>query len=85
MPSTISCDQAHLAPRRVEDAGDRPVGRVVLRHVGVEQQERHAADLRDPDLEMELAVAERDRDQDTPRPVWPAAGRIGRREKSYSG
>ena len=34
--------QAHLAPAHVEDAGDRPVGGVVERDVGVEHQHRHA-------------------------------------------
>ena len=36
--------QAHLAAAHVEDVGDRPVGRIVGRNVGVQQQERHAAD-----------------------------------------
>ncbi len=71
--------EAHLAPRRVENAGDRTVGRVVLRHVGVEQQQRHAPDEGDPDLEMELAAAVRDRDHHRP------AGVSGRRTDRQAG
>ena len=45
--------EPHLAAADVEDVGDRAVGVVVLGHVGVEQQHRHAADLGDPDRDGE--------------------------------
>ncbi len=41
--------QAHLAAAHVQDVRDRPVGVVVVRDVRVEQQQRHPADLRQPD------------------------------------
>ena len=41
--------QAHLAAAHVEDVADGPVALGVLGHVGVEQQQRHAADLHQPD------------------------------------
>ena len=41
--------EAHLAAADVQDVGDRPVGLVVVGHVGVQQQQRHAADLGQPD------------------------------------
>ncbi len=40
--------QAHLAAAHVQDVGDGPVALSVLGHVGVEQQQRHAADLDQP-------------------------------------
>ena len=44
--------EPHLAAADVQDVGDRPVGVVVLGHVRVEQQDRHAADLGDPDRDV---------------------------------
>ncbi len=43
----------------VQPRGDPAVGEVVLRPVGVEQQQRHAADVDAPDLGDEVAAAER--------------------------
>ena len=40
--------QAHLAPTHVQDVRDRPVGVVVVRNVRIEQQQRHPADLGQP-------------------------------------
>ena len=50
---------ADVQPRR-----DPAVGQVVLRPVGVEQQQRHAADVDAPDLRDHLAVADRHRHGD---------------------
>ena len=47
--------EAHLAAADVQDVGDRPVGVGVLRHVRVEQQDRHAADLGEPDRDRQVA------------------------------
>ena len=52
--------EAHLAAADVQDVGDRAVLLRVLGHVRVEQQDRHAADLGEPDGDRELAVGERD-------------------------
>ena len=41
--------QTHLAPAHVQDLGDRAIRRIVGRDVRVEQQERYAPDLCDPD------------------------------------
>ena len=71
--------EPHLAAPGVEDVGDRAVGEVVLRHVGVEQEERHAADLRHPDLAPRPRGPAAARDAARSRPVVPAAGRTGRR------
>ena len=51
--------EAHLAAADVEDVGDRPVGLGVLREVGVEQQDRHAADLGEPDGDADRGRAAR--------------------------
>ncbi len=57
--------QAHVGVAHVEARGDPAVGDVVLRPVGVEQQQRHAAHVDPPDLRDQLALApERDRDGD---------------------
>ena len=52
--------QAHLAAAHVENAGDRPVGRVVQRDVGVEHQHRHEADLHLPHRRVDDAAGEVD-------------------------
>ena len=76
--------QPVLAAAAVEPVGDLAQRRVVLLHVGVEQQQRDPADLRDPDLRGQgRAVGQRDPD---PRRAIPlrrraaasAAGRSGR-------
>ena len=55
--------EAHLAPTYVQDVRDRPVCVAVLRHVRVEQQDRHAADLGDPDRDRQIAVGQLDGDR----------------------
>jgi hypothetical protein len=55
--------QAVLAAAAVQAVGDRPLGRAVLVHVGVEQQQRRPADLGPPDLGVEHAVGQAHRDQ----------------------
>ena len=52
--------EAHLAPADVQDVRDRPVGVGVLGHVGVEQQDRDAPDLRDPDGDRQVATGQLD-------------------------
>ena len=47
--------QPHLPASDVEDVGDRPVGGIVVRHVGVEEEQRHAADLGDPHGGVDVA------------------------------
>ena len=49
--------QAQLAAAAVEALGDAAGGLVVAVHVGVEQQQRHAADLGPPDVGVQLAAA----------------------------
>ena len=49
--------EALLAAAAVEAVGDVAGGVVVVRDVGVEQQQRHAADLRLPDVGVQLAAA----------------------------
>ena len=56
--------QAQVAVADVQARGDPAVGDVVLRAVGVEQQQRDAADVDAPDLRDEVAVADRDGDRD---------------------
>ncbi len=51
--------QPHLGVADVEPRGDPAVGDAVLRPVGVEQQERHAADVDAPDLGDDVAPDER--------------------------
>ena len=55
--------QPHRPPLNVEHAGDRAVGRVVGGDVGVEQDERDAADLGDPEPRLDLAPGQRHADQ----------------------
>ncbi len=52
----------HLAAADVEDVRDRPVGPVVLRLVGVEEQHRHAADLCQVDGDVDVAAGQLDLD-----------------------
>ncbi len=54
--------EAHLAAADVEDVGDRAVRVVVVGDVGVEQQDRHPADLGDPDGGVQVAAGERHAD-----------------------
>ena len=54
--------EAHLAAADVEDVRDRAVGVVVLGDVGVEQEDRHPADLDAPDRDLEVAAGQGDRD-----------------------
>jgi hypothetical protein len=56
--------QAHLATANVEDVGDRPVRLVIDRHVGVEQHDRHATDLRHPDRGVDVSLCNRDLDDE---------------------
>ena len=58
--------EAHLAPADVEDVRDRPVVRLVLRQVGVEQQHRDASDLDLVDQQVDLPVEQRDADDQRP-------------------
>ncbi len=48
--------EAHLTAPHVEDVADGPVALGVLLHVGVEQQERHTADLGQPDRGMDRPI-----------------------------
>ena len=54
--------QAHAGVADVQPRGDPAVGEVVLRAVGVEQEERHAADVDPPHLSDDRALADRDAD-----------------------
>ena len=54
--------EAHLAAADVQDVGDRAVRVVVVGDVGVEQQDRHPADLGDPDGGVQVAAGERHAD-----------------------
>ena len=54
---------AHVVVAAVEPGGDGAVFRRVLRDVGVEQVERHPADLDAPDAHQHFAAGERDADQ----------------------
>ena len=54
--------QAHLAAADVQDVGDRPVRVVVLGQVRVEQQDRDAPDLGQPDRDGEVATGQLDGD-----------------------
>ncbi len=56
--------QAHLAAADVELVRDGAIGAVVLGDVGVQEQERHAPDLRQPDGGLDRATRELDRDED---------------------
>ena len=49
--------QPVLAAAAVEPVGDLALGRRVVLDVGVEQQQRHPADLRLPDLRVQRAAA----------------------------
>ena len=55
MPSTISCWMRMSLVAAVELGGDAAVLGRVLRDVGVEQVERHAADLDAPDAERQTS------------------------------
>ena len=61
--------QAHLAAAHVQDVGDRPVGRVVVGNVRVEQQQRHAADLGEPHRAPHRAAGHLDADRQRPAVV----------------
>ncbi len=50
-------EQPVLAAAAVEPVGDLALGRLVVLDVGVEQQQRHPADLGHPDAGVQLAVA----------------------------
>ena len=54
--------EPHLAAADVQDVGDRAVRVVVVGDVGVEQQDRHPADLGDPDGGVQVAAGERHAD-----------------------
>ena len=51
--------EPHAGVAHVQARGDPAVGEVVLRPVGVEQQQRHAADVHAPDLGDDRALADR--------------------------
>ena len=68
--------EAHLAAADVQDVGDRPVGVRVLGDVRVEQEDRHAPDLGDPDGDEQVAPGQLDGDgQGQPGRVLDAAER----------
>ena len=52
--------QAHVAVARIEARGDRALLRLVLRHVRIQQEQRHAADLHAPDVEVHRLAVELD-------------------------
>ena len=56
--------QPHLATADVKDVRDRAVGVVVVRDVGVEQQDRDPPHLGDPDGGEQLAIGQRDADRE---------------------
>ena len=58
--------QAHLAAADVQDVRDRAVGSVVVGYVGVEQQERHTADLREPHRAPHRPAGHLDADRQRP-------------------
>ena len=74
--------EPHLAAADVQDVGDRPVGGRVLGDVGVEQEDRHAPDLGDPDRGEQVAPGQLDRDRQRQAGRGPgparAAGATGR-------
>ena len=55
--------QSHLAAADVQDVGDRSVLDRVLGEVRVEQQDRHAAHLDEPDGDREVAPGQLDGDR----------------------
>ena len=55
--------EAHLAAADVEDVRDRPVRVVVVGDVRVQQQDRHAADLGQPDGGVQVAAGQLDGDR----------------------
>ena len=54
--------QAHLEAADIQDVADRPVLDRVLGDVSVEQQDRHAPDLGEPDRDGQVTSGELDRD-----------------------
>ena len=54
--------EPHLAAADIEDVRDRPISDVVGRDVGVEQEDRHAADLGNPDGSAHGAIGDLDAD-----------------------
>jgi hypothetical protein len=52
--------EAHLPAANVQDVGDRSIRRVVRRDVGVEQEDRHTADLRHPDRGVHDTICDLD-------------------------
>ena len=67
--------EAHLAAANVQDVGDRPVRVGVLREVRVEQQDRHASDLGDPDRDRQVAPGQLDRHRSAAGPTRPGPAR----------
>ena len=63
--------EAHLAAADVQDVGDRAVRLGVLRQVRVEQQDRDAADLGQPDGDREVPAGQRDRHRQRQRRSGP--------------
>jgi hypothetical protein len=61
--------QAHAGVAHVQARGDPAVREVVLRPVGIEQQQRHAPDVDAPDLRDDLALADRHGDRHGPAVV----------------
>ena len=75
--------EAHLAAADVQDVGDRAVRVVVVGDVGVEQQDRHAADLGHPHGGVQVAAGQRDADrQRLAEPVERAQERQARQARS---
>ena len=68
MPSRPYCASRTARLAVVQAAGRPALDGVVLRHVGVEEQQRDAADVHPPDLEPEIGAEERDA-QPERRPV----------------
>ena len=71
--------EPHLAAADVQDVGDRAVVVGVLRRVGVEQEDRHAADLGQPDGDDQVAAGQLDGDGQRARPTRPGRGSSGSR------
>ena len=67
--------EAHLATADVQDVGDRPVGVGVLGEVRVEQEDRDAADLGDPDRDGQVATGQLDRSPSAAGPTRPGRAR----------
>ena len=75
--------EPHAGVADVQAGGDPAVGEVVLRPVGVEQEQRHAADVDSPHLGHDRALADRDADRQR-LAVGPRTSAAGTRSGSVS-